>query len=245
MLDTDWMWKKESLTDSVRLPLVSLWQLLAKESGVPVINALSALYHPTQILADLLTLLEMYAPKGSTDLSSLAGLKIAWVGDANNILYDMIMCFPRLNIELAIATPKGYEVKSEIWDAMKKGIDSQKASGRFETKLEGASVVTNDPLEAVRDADVIVTDTWISMGDEASKDQRLRDFAGYQVTNEMASQGGAKPDWKFMHCLPRKQEEVNDDVFYSDRSVVFQEGENRKWTIMALADVLWGRNNKF
>ncbi|CAO1621248.1 unnamed protein product [Parajaminaea phylloscopi] len=220
-------------------------ETLAKESGVPVINALSALYHPTQILADLLTLLEIYAPKGSTDLSSLAGLKVAWVGDANNILYDMLMCFPRLGIELSIATPKGYEVTDAIWKTMKEGIAAQRSSGQFEsTTLDGASVVTNDPLEAVRDADVIVTDTWISMGDEASKEQRLKDFAGYQITSEMAKKGGAKADWKFMHCLPRKPEEVSDEVFYSDRSVVFQEGENRKWTIMALADILWGRAPK-
>lgn len=189
----------------------------------------------------MLTLVELYAPKGSTDLASLSGLNIAWVGDANNILYDMLMCFPRLGIHLSIATPQGYEVSESIWKAMKEGIAAEQSSGQFETKLDGAALITNDPLEAVRNADVIVTDTWISMGDEASKEQRLKDFAGYQVTSEMAKMGGAKSGWKFMHCLPRKPEEVSDEVFYSDRSVVFQEGENRKWTLMALADILWGR----
>jgi ornithine carbamoyltransferase len=76
------------------------------------------------------------------------------------------------------------------------------------------------------------------MGQEAEKAKRLKDFAGYQVTHDMAVRGGAKPDWKFMHCLPRKQEEVTDDVFYSDRSVVFEEAENRKWTIMAVLEAL-------
>lgn len=79
------------------------------------------------------------------------------------------------------------------------------------------------------------------MGDEAQKDQRLRDFKGFQITEEMARKGGAKQGWKFMHCLPRKGDEVDDEVFYSDRSVVFPEAENRKWTIMSLFDRMFGR----
>jgi len=99
-------------------------------------------------------------------------------------------------------------------------------------------VFTNDPKVAIREADVIVTDTWISMGQEDEKAKRLKDFAGYQVTSRLAEEGGAKPNWKFMHCLPRKQEEVTDEIFYSPRSVVFQEAENRKWTILAAIDAL-------
>lgn len=210
---------------------------------MPVINALSARYHPTQILADLQTMLEIYAPTSSpTSLTSLAGLKVAWVGDSNNILNDMLVAYPRLGINLSVATPKGsaYARDELVWGTMQDGLSALSKSGTSPVAL-GQVTWSNDPAEAVKDADIIVTDTWISMGDEAQKEQRLRDFKGFQVTEEMAKQGGAKPDWKFMHCLPRKGDEVDDEVFYSDRSVVFPEAENRKWTIMSLFDRMFGR----
>ncbi|TKY84608.1 hypothetical protein EX895_006510 [Sporisorium graminicola] len=218
-------------------------ELLSKHSTVPVINALSARYHPTQILADLQTMLEIYAPSSSpTDLTSLAGLKVAWVGDSNNILNDMLVAYPRLGIHLAVATPKGpaYQRDELVWGTMQDGLSALSKSGTSPVAL-GQVTWSNDPAEAVKDADIIVTDTWISMGDEAQKEQRLRDFTGFQVTEAMAKQGGAKPDWKFMHCLPRKGDEVDDEVFYSHRSVVFPEAENRKWTIMSLFDRMFGR----
>nr|AOV94183.1 Arg3 [Ustilago esculenta] len=218
-------------------------ELLAKHSAVPVINALSARYHPTQILADLQTMLEIYAPASSpTDLSSLAGLKVAWVGDSNNILNDMLVAYPRLGINLSVATPKGaaYQRDELVWGTMQDGLSTLSKSGTSPVAL-GQVSWSNDPAYAVKDADIIVTDTWVSMGDEAQKDQRLRDFSGFQVTEEMAKKGGAKPDWKFMHCLPRKGDEVDDEVFYSQRSVVFPEAENRKWTIMSLFDRMFGR----
>ncbi|CDR87336.1 probable ornithine carbamoyltransferase precursor [Sporisorium scitamineum] len=218
-------------------------ELLSKHSTVPVINALSARYHPTQILADLQTMLEIYAPSSSpTDLTSLAGLKVAWVGDSNNILNDMLVAYPRLGINLAVATPKGaaYQRDELVWGTMQDGLSALSKSGTSPVAL-GQVTWSNDPSEAVKDVDIIVTDTWISMGDEAQKEQRLRDFKGFQVTEEMAKLGGAKPDWKFMHCLPRKGDEVDDEVFYSDRSVVFPEAENRKWTIMSLFDRMFGR----
>ncbi|KAI6787667.1 hypothetical protein KC332_g18182, partial [Hortaea werneckii] len=87
--------------------------------------------------------------------------------------------------------------------------------------------------EAVKNADIIVTDTWISMGQESEKQQRLKDFEGFQITAELAKRGGAKDGWKFMHCLPRKPEEVSDEVFYSPASLVFQEAENRLWSAVA------------
>ncbi|KAK0548307.1 ornithine carbamoyltransferase [Tilletia horrida] len=214
-------------------------ELLAKHSRVPVINALSARYHPTQILADLQTMLEIYAGPGSSDLKKLAGLKVAWVGDSNNILNDMIVSFARLGIHLAVATPPGDAYKRDdlVWGTMQDGLRAEKLADGVSA---GEITWSNDPLKAVKDADIIVTDTWISMGDEATKDQRLRDFRGFQVTEDLAKRGGAKPDWKFMHCLPRKGDEVDDEVFFSDRSVVFPEGENRKWTIMALFDRMFG-----
>jgi len=103
---------------------------------------------------------------------------------------------------------------------------------------------TDDPKEAVHNADVVVTDTWISMGQEAEKADRLKAFQGFQVTEELCKAGGAKPNWKFLHSLPRKADlsgEVDDEVFYGPRSLVFQASDNRKWTIMALFDLLYGR----
>ncbi|CAD6887628.1 unnamed protein product [Tilletia controversa] len=216
-------------------------ELLAKHSRVPIINALSARYHPTQILADLQTLVEVYGDKGdSSSLSKLAGIKIAWVGDSNNILNDMLVTYPRLGIHLAVAAPKGDAYKRDeiVWQTMQDGLKAQSEASDVPV---GQVSWSNDPLEAVKDADVIVTDTWISMGDEATKEQRLRDFAGFQVTEDLAKRGGAKPDWKFLHCLPRKGDEVDDEVFFSDRSLVYPEAENRKWTIMALFDRIFAK----
>ena len=220
-------------------------ETLAEHSSQPVVNALSARYHPTQILADLLTMVETYgsaSAKEGSSLRSLAGLKVAWVGDSNNILNDMIVSFPRLGIDLSIATPpaKGamYARDEVVWETAHRGIeehralDSQAPIGKLEW--------THDPRVAVRHADILVTDTWISMGDEASKDERLRDFDGFQITEKMAAEGGAKGDWKFMHCLPRKPQEVDDEVFYGNRSLVFPEAENRKWSIMAIFDRVFG-----
>lgn len=103
-----------------------------------------------------------------------------------------------------------------------------------EAGTESLITFTNTPAEAIANADIIVTDTWISMGQEEESKARLEAFTGYQLTNELIEGSGAKPDWKFMHCLPRHQDEVNDEVFYGDRSLVFPEAENRKWTIMAV-----------
>lgn len=209
---------------------------------MPVINALSDKYHPTQILADLMTLHEYYYHKknGVTDSYSahlqhpketLPGLKVAWIGDANNMLQEFLVSFPKCGISLAAACPDGYVCDQDVLDIAK--ADAAKT---------GASLLfTTDPKEAVKDCDVIITDTWISMGQEAEKIKRLQDFKGFQVTHELAAEGGAKPDWIFMHCLPRKTEEVNDEVFYSDRSVVFAEAENRKWTILSVIDSLMVR----
>ncbi|XP_041352151.1 ornithine transcarbamylase, mitochondrial-like isoform X2 [Gigantopelta aegis] len=169
---------------------------LAEESSAPVISGLSDLYHPLQILADFLTLQEHFG--------YLRGLKIAWVGDGNNITHSLMMGCGKLGIDLSVATPRN---------------DMQ-----FHT--------TNDPLEAVYRANVIVTDTWISMGQEEEKQKRLNDFAGYQVTRKMLKE--VHNDWVFLHCLPRKPEEVDDDIFYDKHSIVWQEAENRKWTVMAV-----------
>lgn len=189
---------------------------LAKDSSVPVINALCDTYHPMQIIADFATLTQTF----SVPADKLAGLKIAWVGDANNVLYDMCIGARKLGIDMAVATPKGYKIPAKI----KKEIG---AAG------EGKFLETHVPEEAVKDANIIVTDTWISMGQEAEKEKRIKAFTGFQVTEELAMRGGAADDWKFMHCLPRHAEEVSDEVFYGRRSLVFPEAQNRLYAAIS------------
>ncbi|KAL7423801.1 ornithine carbamoyltransferase [Cryptotrichosporon argae] len=225
-------------------------ETLAKHSTVPIINALCDLYHPLQILADLLTLSETYSPPPSplqlsTDrraqsnlynhlsradpLAALNGLKVAWVGDTNNITNELMVTLPRLGVKMGVAAPKGYDkVDERVWARV------------TEAGTEGMITLTNDPAEALQDADVVVTDTWISMGQEEEKAARLAAFSGFQVTSALVDPH-AKPDWKFMHCLPRKPQEVDDEVFYGPRSLVFPEAENRKWTAMAVFDMLIGQ----
>ncbi|KAG8450539.1 hypothetical protein GDO86_002984 [Hymenochirus boettgeri] len=188
--------------------------LLAKEASVPIVNGLSDLYHPIQILADYLTLQEYFG--------HLKGLTISWIGDGNNVLNSIMMSAAKLGINLHIATPKGYEPDSSIISS------AEQFSKEFGTQL----FMTNDPLEAAVGANVLVTDTWVSMGQEEEKKKRLMDFKGYQIT--MQTGKVASTDWIFLHCLPRKPEEVDDEVFYSPKSLVFQEAENRKWTIAAV-----------
>ncbi len=187
---------------------------LAKYSRVPVINALSDKFHPLQILADLMTIREHFG--------KLEGLKIAWVGDGNNVCHSLMIGATKVGMHMSVATPRGYEPAEDVIETTKKIAEKKGVTLTF----------TNDPKEAVKDADIIVTDTWISMGQDAEKEKRLRDFAGYQVTEELGKL--AKPHWKFMHCLPRKPQEVSDEVFYSERSIVFDEAENRMYTVMAV-----------
>ncbi|KAM8854950.1 ornithine transcarbamylase, mitochondrial isoform 2-T2 [Spinachia spinachia] len=187
---------------------------LEKEASVPIINGLSDLYHPIQILADFLTLQEHYG--------SLSGLTVSWIGDGNNVLHSFMMTAAKLGVHLKIATPKGYEPQRSVIE------EAQRLSKQHGTRL----VLTSDPMEAARGSNVLVTDTWVSMGQEEEKKKRLQDFKGYQITMQMGSV--AEPNWTFLHCLPRKMEEVDDQVFYSSRSLVFSEAENRKWTIMGL-----------
>lgn len=197
---------------------------LAKYSAVPVINALSDLFHPLQIIADFLTVSETAAPTSGPSLG-LEGMKIAWVGDANNVLFDMAIAAAKLGINLAVATPKGYEIPASIREIIKSTAANSPRAGMLEE--------TNVPEEAVRNADILVTDTWVSMGQEEETAKRLSAFKGFQITSELAKRGGAKEGWQFMHCLPRHQEEVSDEVFYGPRSVVFREAENRLWAAIS------------
>ena len=206
---------------------------LAKHSSVPVINALSDAFHPLQTVADFLTIHDAFpsTPTKSRSTTSdlgLSGLKIAWVGDANNVLFDLAIGAAKLGIDIAVATPKGYEIP----EPMAKIIHGAEAESQSGSKL----FQTHVPEEAVKNADILVTDTWVSMGQEEEKAKRLKDFEGFQITSELAERGGAKPGWKFMHCLPRHSEEVHDEVFYSPRSLVFPEAENRLWAAIAVLE---------
>jgi ornithine carbamoyltransferase len=188
---------------------------LARWSAVPVINALSNLYHPCQALADVFTLKEHFG--------DLPGLKLAYVGDGNNVAHSLMLTAARLGVSVAVATPPGYEPDSEI---------AHKARGLAEGT--GARVtLTTEPAEVLQDADAVYTDVWASMGQEGQKSQRLKDFTPYQVDGALMKM--AKPSAVFMHCLPAKRgEEVTDAVIESPQSVVFDQAENRLHTQKAL-----------
>ncbi|KAI8630721.1 putative ornithine carbamoyl transferase [Xylariaceae sp. FL1651] len=202
---------------------------LAKHSSVPVINALSNDFHPLQAIADTLTIHEVFG-KGSISSSSVVPerLKLAWVGDANNVLYDLAISCIKVGIDISVATPANYRIPENMMAFIKEQAKTASSPGTISEYFI--------PEEAVKDADIIATDTWISMGQEEETQKRLKAFAGFQVTNELAKKGGAKADWKFMHCLPRHPEEVNDEVMYGPRSLVFQEGENRLWAAVAVLE---------
>ena len=200
---------------------------LAKTSTVPVINALSDAYHPLQAVTDVLTLSEAF-PK-------LEGLRVGWVGDANNVLYDLLLACAKLGISVSVATPSDYPVDAKVLEM-----------ARAAAAASGASIETfHEPEAAVKGANVLVTDTWISMGQEAEKARRLQQFAGFQVSTDLARRGGAHEDWKFMHCLPRKPEEVTDEVFYSPKSLVFGEAENRLYAAIAALEAFVVNKGKF
>ncbi|KAJ2417106.1 ornithine carbamoyltransferase [Coemansia sp. RSA 2530] len=204
---------------------------LAKYSSVPVVNALCDENHPTQILADLLTIWEVFGKQGGSLFDSVKGLNVAWIGDSNNIVYEMLAAMPKCGMNMRVCTPSKYPIPEGI--RQRAQLDAQTA--------QASVTYCHDPVAAVKGADIIVTDTWVSMGQEAEKAQRMIDFDGYQVSMDLAAKGGANKDWIFMHCLPRKAEEVTDEVFYSDRSVVFQEAENRKWTILAAFNAIFSK----
>ncbi|CAG8891080.1 unnamed protein product [Penicillium egyptiacum] len=199
---------------------------LAQHSTVPVINALCDSFHPLQIIADFLTMYESF-PSQAHKLSSLGleGLKIAWVGDANNVLFDLAIGATKMGVDVAVATPKGYEIPAHMIDIIQRAGEGVSKAGKL--------TQTNVPEEAVKNADILVTDTWVSMGQEEESKKRMKAFEGFQITADLAKRGGAKEGWKFMHCLPRHPEEVDDEVFYSPRSLVFPEAENRLWAAIA------------
>lgn len=195
---------------------------LSKYATVPVINALSDLHHPLQTLADLLTLQEHFG-------KDLSGKTVAWVGDGNNVLHDLALGSAILGMNVNIATPQGFECNPTIL-----------AKVQSLAAEHGGNVMTTVvAADAVAGADVVVTDTWVSMGQEDEYSSRVKAFDGYQVNKTLMSK--ANPNAVFLHCLPRHQEEVADEVFYSPQSLVFPEAENRMWTVMAVAAAQLGK----
>jgi len=194
---------------------------LAHWSKVPVINALSDMFHPCQVFADMQTLREHFG--------SLRGIKFAFVGDGNNMANSLMLNATRLGMDFALATPKKYEASPEII-----------AQARAIAESTGTSVlVTTDPVEAAKGAHAIYTDVWASMGAENEAAERRTAFADYQVDDELFRH--AAPEAIFMHCLPAKRgEEVTDNVIESARSVVFDQAENRLHAQKALLLMLLG-----
>jgi ornithine carbamoyltransferase len=181
---------------------------LAHWSSVPVINALSDRFHPCQALADVFTLQEKFG--------ELRGLKLAFLGDGNNVANSLMLSALRLGMNFAIATPPGYEPDEEIV-----------AQADALAAITGAGLlITNDPIAAAQDAQAVYTDVWASMGQEHEKEKRLTDFAPYQVDGAILRK--ASPEAVFLHCLPaRRGEEVADEVIESPQSAVFDQAENR------------------
>ncbi|NLU53471.1 MAG: ornithine carbamoyltransferase [Clostridiaceae bacterium] len=181
---------------------------LAKQGSIPVINGLTDSQHPCQILADLQTIKEH---KGK-----LESLKLAYVGDGNNVANSLLIGCAKVGMNISVATPQGYECEEYSINVAKEA-----------AALTGATVtITNDPYEAVKDADIVYTDTWVSMGMEAEKEKRAKIFMPYQVNNRLME--AAKADAIFMHCLPAYRGfEVTEDVIDGPQSVVFDEAENR------------------
>jgi ornithine carbamoyltransferase len=185
----------------------SMIEEFASYSSVPVINGLTDSYHPIQLLADYMTLVEH---------SSEKNMVVAYVGDGNNMTHSWMMLASKLGFELRIATPKGYEVNASI---LKEAQTLAKSSG---AKI----ITTNDPKVALKDATVVTTDTWTSMGQEDEKEQRIKIFKGFMVDELLMSE--AKDDAKFLHCLPAYRGlEVSEETFEKHSKIIFNEAENR------------------
>jgi len=175
---------------------------MAEASSVPLINGLCDKYHPCQVMADLLTVYENFG--------KLKGIKLAYVGDGNNVCNTLLIGCAKTGMEISVATPKGYEPLKEVVDYAKK---------------QGKVSLYNDFRQAVKGADVVYTDTWVSMGQEEDKEKRMNAFKGWTVNSEMMK---LTNNAYFMHCLPAHRGlEVSDDVLDSKKSIVFDQAENR------------------
>lgn len=192
---------------------------LAKYSRVPVINGLTDLVHPVQILADLLTIKEKFG--------HMSGLKLAFVGDGNNVAHSLMMGGAKVGMEIRVVCAKGYEPDKDI---VRAATDAAKVSG-------GKIVVTNDIDDGAKGIDIVYTDVWTSMGQEKEREQRLTTLRPYQVNEAFMKKTGK--DSLFMHCLPaHRGEEVTAEVADGPRSVIFDEAENRLHAQKALLSLV-------
>ena len=190
---------------------------LAEHASVPVINALSDWEHPLQILADLQTMRQRFP--------ALEGLRVGWIGDGNNVCNSLILASAILGMEITVASPRLYRPKARILEQAR--------------ELGGQPRVVEEPAEAAADANVLVTDTWVSMGDEAEEAERLRVFGKYQVNSGLLDL--AAKDVIALHCLPaHRGQEITDEVMDGPRSAVFDEAENRMHTSKAVMAWLMG-----
>ena len=181
---------------------------LAANTDLPVINALSDKGHPCQAMGDCLTIFE--------NKGTLKGLKLAFIGDGNNIAGSLALACSDSGMDFSISSPEKYQLPTDIWQA------AQKLSSETDSKLEW----NPDPEEAIQNADVVYTDVWVSMGDEEEKEERLKTFAPYQVNESLVEY--AKPDFLFMHDMPaHRGEEISAGMLDHKNSVVYQQAENR------------------
>jgi len=195
---------------------------LARYAAVPVINGLTDQHHPCQILADLLTIQEKFG--------RYAGVKVAWVGDGNNVANSWLQGAAKIGLHLSLACPKGYWPPADL---IRKTQEEAAASG-------GSIEMLEDPVQAVKEADVIYTDVWVSMGQEAERRWRLEVFQAYQVNQALLE--AAKPTTLVMHCLPaHRGEEITAEVIDGPRSIVFDHAENRLHTQKAILHFLLGK----
>jgi len=179
---------------------------LADHATMPIINALSNLEHPTQALSDLATIEDA---KGS-----LEGLKLAWIGDGNNVCHSLMLACATMGINMSIATPPDYQPDADV--ARKANELAQKTNARIS--------YTDDPCEAAENADILYTDVWVSMGQDAEQAQRMMDFQGFQINGELLAE--AKADAVVMHCLPAHRGlEITDDVLEGPKSIAWKQAE--------------------
>ena len=192
---------------------------LSQYASVPVINGLSDYSHPCQGLTDFFSIYEKKR--------RFSNLKLAYIGDGNNVAHSLMFGGAKLGVEVYIACPKGYEPNIDVIEKSKR--DALHSGGKI--------IVTNDPIEAVTGADVIYSDVWTSMGQEKEKEQRLALFKDYQVNSQLVK--NAKPDFLFMHCLPaHREEEVTAEIIDGKHSIVFDQAENRLHTQKAIMALL-------
>ncbi|EDP5316065.1 ornithine carbamoyltransferase [Campylobacter jejuni] len=188
----------------------------ARYSKAPVINALSELYHPTQVLGDLLTIKEWNKMQNGI-------AKVAFIGDSNNMCNSWLIAAAILGFEFSIAMPKNYKISPEIWEfAMKQAL------------ISGAKIsLSHDRFEALKDKDVVITDTWVSMGEENEKERKIKEFEGFMIDEKAMSV--ANKDAILLHCLPAyRGYEVSEEIFEKHADVIFEEARNRLYVVKAL-----------